>query len=102
VNRIRELRIAAGKSQSELADIIGVNKQAISQYERHVRFPRREILEALADYFNVSVDYLIGKTEVSPLLITPDEHRILELYRRLTGCKRELAEAMLNTLAENK
>lgn len=98
MNRIRELRIAAGKSQAELADVIGVNKQAISQYERNVRFPRREILEALADYFNVSVDYLIGKTEVSPLLITPDEHRILELYRRLDNYKRGLAETMLRAL----
>lgn len=98
MNRIRELRIAAGKSQAELADVIGVNKQAISQYERNVRFPRREILEALADYFNVSVDYLIGKTEVSPLLITPDEHRILGLYRRLDSYKRGLAETMLRAL----
>ena len=100
MNRIRELRIAAGKSQAELADIIGVNKQAISQYERGVRYPRPEIMEALTDYFNVSTEYLMGKVEVSPLLITPDERRFLDAYRRLDACNRKVIEKMAATLAE--
>lgn len=98
MNRIKELRIAAGKSQAELADIIGVNKQAISQYERGVRYPRPEIMEALTDYFNVSTEYLMGKTEVSPLLITPDERRFLDAYRRLDEYRRRLAGTMLTAL----
>lgn len=98
MNRIKELRIAAGKSQAELADIIGVNKQAISQYERGVRYPRPEIMEALTDYFNVSTEYLMGKTEVSPLLITPDERRLLDAYRRLDECRRRIANTMLTAL----
>lgn len=100
MNRIRELRIAAGKSQAELADIIGVNKQAISQYERGVRYPRPEIMEALTDYFNVSTEYLMGKVEVSPLLITPDERRFLDAYRRLDAYDRKVIEKMAATLAE--
>ena len=98
MNRIKELRIAAGKSQAELADIIGVNKQAISQYERGVRYPRPEIMEALTDYFNVSTEYLMGKTEVSPLLITPNERRLLDVYRRLDEYRRHLADTMLTAL----
>lgn len=101
MNRIRELRIAAGKSQAELADIIGVNKQAISQYERGVRYPRPEIMEALTDYFNVSTEYLMGKTEVSPLLITPDERRFLDAYRRLDEYRRRLADTMLAALEDD-
>ena len=101
MNRIKELRIAAGKSQAELADIIGVNKQAISQYERGVRYPRPEIMEALTDYFNVSTEYLMGKTEVSPLLITPDERRFLDAYRRLDEYRRRLADTMLIALEDD-
>lgn len=101
MNRIKELRIAAGKSQAELADIIGVNKQAISQYERGVRYPRPEIMEALTDYFNVSTEYLMGKTEVSPLLITPDERRFLDVYRRLDEYRRHLADTMLTALEDD-
>ena len=101
MNRIKELRIAAGKSQAELADIIGVNKQAISQYERGVRYPRPEIMEALTDYFNVSTEYLMGKTEVSPLLITPDERRFLDAYRRLDEYRRHLADTMLTALEDD-
>lgn len=100
MNRIKELRLAAGKSQSELADIVGVNKQAISQYERGVRYPRPEIMEALTDYFNVSTEFLMGRTEVSPLLITPDERRILEAYRRLDAYNRCVLERMAIALAE--
>lgn len=100
MNRIKELRLAAGKSQAELADIVGVNKQAISQYERGVRYPRPEIMEALTDYFNVSTEYLMGKTEVSPLLITPDERRFLDAYRRLGDYGRKVIEKMAATLAE--
>lgn len=100
MNRIRELRIAAGKSQAELAEIIGVNKQTISQYERGVRYPRPESMDALTDYFNVSTEYLMGKSEVSPILITPDERRLLDAYRQLDNYKRRLAETMITAMLD--
>lgn len=102
MNRIKELRLAVGKSQAELADLIGVNKQTISQYERGVRYPKKENMEALADYFNVSIDYLIGKSGVIEMLTTPEERKLLEEYRRLDDNKRRLLEAMLRTLTETK
>lgn len=102
MNRIKELRIAADKSQAELADIIGINKQAISQYERGIRYPRPEIMDALTDYFNVSTEYLMGKTEVTPILITPDERHILEMYRHLDAYRRGLADAMLAALEKTE
>lgn len=102
MNRIKELRLAVGKSQAEIADLIGVNKQTISQYERGVRYPKRENMEALADYFNVSIDYLTGKSGVIEMLTTPEERKLLEDYRRLDEDKRRLLDAMLRTLTETK
>lgn len=68
-NRISELRSKRDLTQAELGEIIGesigvsLTQSAIGQYERGVRRPSLEIIEALSDTFNVSIDYLFGKTE---------------------------------------
>lgn len=82
-DRIKELRAKNNFSQQRLADLINVNKQTISQYERGVRFASKENLEALCDVFNVSVDYLLGRDNVSPLLLTTDEQTLVKSYRYL-------------------
>ncbi|WP_304598899.1 helix-turn-helix domain-containing protein [Lactobacillus intestinalis] len=60
MNRLKELRKENNLSQRELGKAIGVTGQAISLYERGDREPKLKILEKLADYFGVSVDYLRG------------------------------------------
>lgn len=62
--RLRELRIAKGYTQQDIADKIHVNKQTISQYERGIRQPQIEVLEQLADVFNVDMNYLLGKEDL--------------------------------------
>lgn len=73
--RLRSLRVQKKLSQQELADIIGVNKQTISGYERGVRRPAgegaREIYEKLADCFNVDVPFLMGLSDVTTILTNP-------------------------------
>ena len=63
-DRLRELRTAKGISQQELADMLNVHAMTISGYERGIRRPNFEMLDEIADYFDVSVDYLIGNTTV--------------------------------------
>lgn len=60
MNRIKELRKNSKLSQIELAKIANVSNQAISAYESGTREPKKETWQALADFFNVSVDYLKG------------------------------------------
>jgi transcriptional regulator with XRE-family HTH domain len=79
--RLRELRIAKGYTQQDIADKIHVNKQTISQYERGVRQPQIEVLEQLADVFNVDMNYLLGKEDLITRLINSDEYALLENYR---------------------
>ncbi|MBE5910920.1 helix-turn-helix domain-containing protein [Pseudobutyrivibrio sp.] len=79
--RIKDLRLKKGFSQQRLADLLEVNKQTISQYERGVRFPTKENLEALCDAFNVTSDYLIGREDVSPVLLTGDELALIDMIR---------------------
>ncbi|MBQ3005435.1 MAG: helix-turn-helix domain-containing protein [Clostridia bacterium] len=61
MNIIRELRLKRGLSQFELAKICGVHQTAISQWEKGRTSPDAEMLSLLSDYFNVSVDLLLGK-----------------------------------------
>lgn len=61
MNIIKELRKSKGISQIELAKICKVHQTAISQWENGHTTPDTDSLSMLSDYFNVSIDYLIGK-----------------------------------------
>lgn len=67
--RIRELRSSRGLSQQELADKIGVSKSSINMYERGERIPPLRSQEALADYFNVDLDYFAGRTDYTTQIV---------------------------------
>jgi transcriptional regulator with XRE-family HTH domain len=58
--RLKSLRKNRGMTQKDLADILGVQKSTISQYETNVNAPSDEIKMVMAKFFNVSLDYLIG------------------------------------------
>ena len=60
-SRLKELRLKAELSQQQLADKIGISKSSINMYERGEREPGIETLEAFADFFNVDMNYLLGK-----------------------------------------
>ena len=77
--RLRELRTQNNYSQQDLADKMGVTKQTISQYERGVRKPDMDTLTALCDIFNVSSDYLMGKSDVTVRLLNSDDLRRLNM-----------------------
>lgn len=62
--RLRNLRIEKGLTQKELADILNMQNIAISKYELGERNPDNETLINLANYFSVSTDYLLGKSDV--------------------------------------
>lgn len=61
--RLKLLRREAGLSQQDFAKQLGTSKSSINMYERGEREPGLETLEAIADYFNVDMDYLLGKSE---------------------------------------
>ena len=58
---LKELRKRKKMTQQELGDVIHVSKVSISGYENSNRFPDTETLEKIADFFEVSVDYLLGR-----------------------------------------
>ena len=68
---LKLLRSEKNMSQQELADALGISKSAINMYERGERQPKFEILEQIADYFNVDMDYLLGRTSKTTKIINP-------------------------------
>lgn len=61
--RIAVLRRAAGMSQAELAQKLGISPSAVGMYEQGRRQPSADILAAIANLFGVSIDYLITGKE---------------------------------------
>ncbi len=64
MNRLRELRIENGYLQSDVAKIINKSDRAVGLYERGERDPNSETWKILADFYNVSIDYLMGKSDI--------------------------------------
>ncbi len=60
--RLKTLRRVHGITQQELADAIGISKGGLCYYENTNRAPDITVLEKFADYFKVSADYLLGRT----------------------------------------
>ena len=61
-DRILDLRKARGLTQKQLAVDAGFSEIGIQNYEGRRRKPAHDALIALADFFNVSIDYLVGRT----------------------------------------
>ena len=73
--RLWDLRKDAGLTQDELADILKINKHSISAYEREKNEPPDAIKIAIAQFFHVSIDYLLGLTD-SPTPYSTQENSL--------------------------
>jgi repressor LexA len=62
--RLKLLRQETGLSQQDFAKQVGLSKSSVNMYERGEREPGLETLEAIADYFNVDMDYLLGNPNI--------------------------------------
>ena len=69
---LKQLRAKRKISQAKLADDLNLSPGLIGMYENGSRKPSYENLEAIADYFNVSLDYLTGKDDKSIYYLDPD------------------------------
>ena len=78
-SRLLEARKKKGISQDDLAKILGTKGPAIGRYERDEMKPSIEVAAKMADYLEVSLDYLVGKTdvEIDPVTLS----RVLEVSK---------------------
>ena len=76
---LKSLRKSSGLTQDELANKLDVSRSTIGMYESGAREPDYETLEAIADFFNVDTDYLLGRTSKTTVL--PDHYYLDEEAR---------------------
>ncbi len=86
-NRLKELRNKKSITQEELGKTIGLSKQTISTYELGTREPDNDTLLKLADFFAVSLDYLLGRTDNPEGLTEEEEQKHIELDEVLSHKK---------------
>lgn len=76
-DRLRGLRKERGMQQRELGELYELSSSAIGSYERNLRQPTLELLLSLSEYFGVSVDYLLCRTEER---LTAKEYKEKDAY----------------------
>ena len=65
-DNLKAARKKSGKTQKEIADILGVGQSTYKNYECGIREPNGDTIVALANIFNVTTDYLLGRPEATP------------------------------------
>lgn len=68
---LKSLRTSKGMTQDELAKVLKISRSTVGMYEKGDREPDYETLEAIADFFNVGIDYLLGRTDKTARFINP-------------------------------
>lgn len=80
MNRIKILREEKSMLQGDLAQVLGVTQKTISNYENETRDIPTQYLITLANFFGVSTDYLLGKTDVKN---SKEEAKLDDIYMHL-------------------
>lgn len=87
--RIKELRKANNLTQADLAERIGVSLGAVKHWEQGKGEPNANALISMAVLFNVSTDYLVGRSPIASLIIEDEStQRILEVVNSLPEAHR--------------
>ena len=88
VERLIELRKERAVSQQQLAKVLCIDRTSVGKYEKHGVIPSKDILFRMADYFNVSIDYLLGKTDnpvpangTGQIFLNRNEKSLISLYK---------------------
>lgn len=63
-NRIKEVREDKGYTQNDIAKILNTTQQQYSKYELGIQIIPLEKINTLANYYNTSIDYLVGRTDI--------------------------------------
>lgn len=83
--RLKSLRKVKNRTQQNIADLLGITRQGYAKYENGQSEPDNETLQRIADYFGVTTDYLLGRTD------NPDPHnKVTVAGQEITLTREEL------------
>ena len=81
-SQLKELREEKQKKQIEVAEAINIARNTLSQFENNIAKPSLDVLLALCNYYNCSLDYLVGR----------DDYSYINFKTNLTNKEKELIE----------
>lgn len=110
-DRIKILRLENNLTQKELAEKIQTSNKNIWAYENNISTPPAETLIKIADFFDVSLDYLLGREDDdyiqpsivyhgqtnTPIILTKEEESLIYRYRSLTPALQQMLQETINT-----
>ncbi len=107
LKNLKELRENTGASQKQLAEAIGVSQQSINKYENHKIEPDIDTMIRIADYFETSVDYLIGHSTLRRRIEATDDYALnaqeaclIEQFRKLSARQRDSILSVISSYQE--
>ncbi len=105
LTNLKLLRREFNISQQKLAEAVGMSQQSINQYENHDTEPDIVTLGKLADFFNTSIDYIVGHTDIRNAVenttayhLNDTEADILIKFRALLPNERQCVAHVIDTL----
>ena len=94
--RLKELRFQNDLTQTQFAQALGVAQQTVGGWEKNNSSPNYDLLNKIADYFNVTTDYLLGRDMQAPAPLSLQQ---TALIRGFDGLNEDGQATLLNVLA---
>ena len=105
IKNLKKLRTEKKISQQHLASVLGISQQSVNKYENHNVEPDISILIAMAEYFNTTVDYLVGKDdnpELSEFVLSDHEKSLISHYRELNDSEKICVDTLVETYRKGR
>ena len=109
MKNLRLLRESHKLSQQKLADQIGLTQPQIHGYETNAYEPEIAVLKAFANFFNTSIDYLVGNTVIQHKIesverfdLNQEEADLIEKYRKLNKSAKSSVIGVVDALINNE
>ncbi len=109
IKNLRLLREENGISQQKLAEMLNISQQAVFKYEKTASEPDISTLIKIANIFNVTVDYLIGNSEIkekdvqtNAVMLTEKENHHINLWRKLPNNIQENMDSLISSINSDK
>ena len=109
LTNLKKLREEKGLSQQKLAVFFDLTQQSIHKYETQDVEPDISTLKRMADYFDTSIDYLVGYTDIRHKIepvtafdLNKSELKLVEQYRLLSTKSRKIIDDLVSDILHNK
>ncbi len=98
--RLRDIIESHGKMVQEVADDTGISKITLSRYLNNHREPDLKYVVALAQYFNVSIEWMLGLSDSEFEVLPPETQEFVHLFSLASHDDRRVIEAVLSKYRE--